>query len=61
MVRNLLLGFAACVAAAPGVHAEGAPDYVGPFTTKALYTMCSENEAGSREKCELYLQGLLNG
>jgi hypothetical protein len=23
--------------------------------------MCSENEAGSKEKCDLYLQGLLNG
>jgi hypothetical protein len=60
-VRNLLIGFTACVAAASGVHAESAVDYVGPFTTQALYTMCSENDAGSRERCNLYLQGLLNG
>lgn len=60
-MRNLLLGFAASVAAASGVHAESAADYVGPFTTEALYTMCSENDAGSREKCDLYLQGLLYG
>lgn len=60
-MRNLLLGFAVCVAAAPTVHAESATDYVGPFTTQALYTMCSENDAVSKEKCDLYLQGLLYG
>jgi len=59
-VRNLLVGFAVCVAAT-GVRAQSPADYVGPFTTQALYTMCSENDAVSREKCDLYLQGLLYG
>lgn len=58
---NSCLRFAACVAVASGVHAEGPTDYVGPFTTQALYTMCSATDAGSREKCDLYLQGLLYG
>lgn len=60
-MRNLLLGFTVCLAAASGVHAESPTDYVGPFPTQALYTMCSENDAVSREKCDLYLQGLLYG
>ena len=60
-MRSLVLGFAASVLAASGVSAESATDYVGPFTTQALYTMCSENDVVSREKCNLYLQGLLYG
>ena len=36
-------------------------DYAGPFTTEFLYAMCSENNSVSREKCNLYLQGLLYG
>jgi hypothetical protein len=36
-------------------------DYTGPFTTQALYTMCSEGNPVSREKCNLYLQGLVYG
>jgi hypothetical protein len=36
-------------------------DYTGRFTTEALYTMCSANDPASREKCDLYIQGLLNG
>jgi hypothetical protein len=36
-------------------------DYTGPFTTQVFYTMCSRNDAISREKCYLYIQGLLYG
>jgi len=36
-------------------------DYTGSFTTQALYTMCSANNPASREKCDLYIQGLLYG
>jgi hypothetical protein len=36
-------------------------DYAGPFTTEYLYAMCSQNDTSSREKCNLYLQGLLYG
>jgi hypothetical protein len=36
-------------------------DYDGPFTTDVLYAMCSQTGTASREKCNLYLQGLLYG
>jgi hypothetical protein len=36
-------------------------DYAGPFTTEFLYAMCTQNDTLSREKCDLYLQGLLYG
>jgi hypothetical protein len=36
-------------------------DYAGPFTTEFLYAMCMQNDTLSREKCDLYLQGLLYG
>jgi hypothetical protein len=36
-------------------------DYVGPFTTEYLYALCSQNDTSSREKCNLYIQGLLYG
>ena len=35
--------------------------YAGPFTTQVLYTMCSQDNAISREKCILYIQGLIYG
>ena len=36
-------------------------NYDGPFTTDVLYAMCSQTDTASREKCNLYLQGLLYG
>jgi len=36
-------------------------NYRGPFSTQAIYQLCSDDERTSREKCELYLQGLLYG
>jgi hypothetical protein len=39
----------------------GIKDYDGPFTTDVLYAMCSQTDTASREKCNLYLQGLLYG
>jgi len=36
-------------------------DYVGSFSTEFLYSMCSQSDTASREKCNLYLQGLLYG
>jgi hypothetical protein len=41
--------------------ADDAKDYTGPFTTQILYTMCSKNDAISRENCYLYIQGLMYG
>ena len=34
---------------------------ISKFTTEYLYTMCSQNDTRSRERCTLYLQGLLYG
>ncbi len=41
--------------------AEQPADYTGPFTAQVLYTMCSQDDPTSREKCNLYIQGLLYG
>jgi hypothetical protein len=38
-----------------------ANDYTGTFTTQFLYAMCSREDAISRDKCDLYIQGLLYG
>lgn len=51
----LVVGLAATAAAAEP------EDYKGPFPTTALYRMCSATDAVSREKCSLYLQGLVYG
>lgn len=57
---------ATLIAASALAHAATAPtlavelhDYVGPFTTQALYDLCSN--PNSRDKCDLYLQGLIYG
>jgi len=34
-------------------------DYVGPFSTMVLYSMCSQNDRIPREKCNMYIQGLI--
>ena len=60
-MRKAFLGLSVYLGAASAVHADSPKDYVGPFTTQVLYTMCSENDASSREKCDLYIQGLLFG
>lgn len=36
-------------------------DYTGPFTTKILYTMCSQEDRASRDRCDIYIQGLMYG
>jgi hypothetical protein len=46
--------------AAPA-SAKDPADYEGPFPTTALYDMCSKKDQVSREKCALYLQGLVYG
>jgi len=48
-----------CAGLTSGAHA--AEDYRGPLTTQVLYTMCSQNDRVSREKCDLYIQGLIYG
>lgn len=45
----------------PATAAEGFVDYTGPFTTKVFYTLCSRTDQASREKCDLYIQGLMYG
>ena len=36
-------------------------DYAGPFTTEVLYTLCTQPDRLTREKCDLYLKGLMYG
>ena len=36
-------------------------DYKGPFSTQVLYTMCSSKSPVLRDKCNMYLQGLMYG
>jgi Ssp1 endopeptidase immunity protein Rap1a len=54
-VAGLFLAFAA------SADAEMPADYRGPFPTSALYEMCSKSDQPSREKCRMYLQGLMAG
>jgi hypothetical protein len=54
--------FCLCLAATSGACvAQGSRDYTGPFTTKALYVMCSSSNKIERDKCNFYLQGLMYG
>ena len=55
---SLCLGLASGV---PGADAEDIKDYSGPFTTRFLYQMCSQNDRISRDKCDMYIQGLMYG
>ncbi len=41
--------------------AEEFKDYTGPFTTHVLYRLCSDNSPVARDKCNIYLQGLMYG
>jgi hypothetical protein len=60
-MRKTIAVLSVCLGVAPGARADEPKDYTGPFTTQVLYTMCSQNDASSREKCDLYIQGLLYG
>lgn len=60
-MRQAIVGLGFWLGAASAAHADSVKDYVGPFSTQVLYTMCSQNDANSREKCDLYIQGLLYG
>ena len=44
-----------------GPSPEGFKNYSGPFPTKALYNLCSRNDRISRDKCNMYIQGLMYG
>jgi hypothetical protein len=62
-IRNAALSMALCVGLTPtSVRAEDKiPDYVGSFTTEVLYKLCTQESQEARQKCDLYLQGLLSG
>jgi hypothetical protein len=42
-------------------YAKEPEDYKGNFSTQALYDLCSTNDSASKEKCEIYIQGLMYG
>jgi hypothetical protein len=56
--KSLVTGAVLLASVAPALTEEP-KDYVGPFPTQMLYDLCSNPV--SREKCNLYIQGLLNG
>jgi hypothetical protein len=53
----MIIGF--CLGLTSSVYAS--EDYKGPFTTQVLYKMCSSDNSVSREKCNIYIQGLMYG
>jgi hypothetical protein len=60
MLRAIAMFYLSLGLAMPAVASE-VVDYKGPFPTTVLYDMCSRNDQASREKCGLYLQGLVYG
>src|ERR1700694_593842 len=61
-MHKAIVAFNLCVILSSGAFAaEGFTDYTGPFTTKVFYTMCSRDDRISRDKCDMYIQGLMYG
>jgi hypothetical protein len=60
-MRKIITAFSLCLGVISSARADDPQDYTGPFTTQVFYTMCSKNDVISREKCDLYLQGLIYG
>jgi hypothetical protein len=59
-MRRVAIAMGVWVGLASAALAESASkDYVGPFPTEKLYAMCSDNH--QRDKCLMYLQGLMYG
>lgn len=57
---RVVIAMGICVGLASAALAQSAPkDYVGPFPTEKLYAMCTDSR--QREKCLMYLQGLMYG
>jgi hypothetical protein len=48
------------ISGAPGQATE-VEDYKGTFSTQALYDLCSRNDSVSKDKCAIYIQGLMYG
>lgn len=61
LVLRAILMIAIMFGFAETANAQQLADYQGPFPTAALYDMCSRKDQASREKCGLYLQGLMYG
>ncbi len=61
-MRDTIAAVGLCLALASGAQAaEEFKDYTGPFTTQVLYSLCSDNHPIARDKCRIYIQGLMYG
>jgi hypothetical protein len=62
-MKKFLLALAIATALVNPVVAKDVEegDYTGPFPTQKLYAMCAKNDSVSRDKCLLYIQGLIYG
>jgi hypothetical protein len=61
-LRKTIMTISLCLGLASGAQAANeAQDYVGPFTTQLLYSLCSRNTSTSRNTCYAYIQGLMYG
>jgi hypothetical protein len=61
-MRRTIISLTICIGVASIVHADDEiKDYTGPFTTQVLYDMCSRSDRVSRNKCYMYIQGLIYG
>ncbi len=62
IVCKTIVRVSLCLGPASGARAgNDIKDYTGPFTTQALYTMCSQKNQISRDKCNIYNQSLIYG
>ena len=65
MISRLMAVAAAIVLIAsvwgPAHAADVIKDYTGPFTTQALYQMCSQDNPEAKAKCYIYIEGLMYG
>jgi hypothetical protein len=59
-MRGTILALILSLGLVSGAHADD-EDYTGPFTTQVLYKMCSQDDKISRDKCVMYVQGLIYG
>lgn len=57
LVLGICLGL---VSSLPG-QAKELEDYRGIFSTEVLYNLCSRNDRTSKDKCAIYIQGLMYG
>jgi len=59
--RSLLVIIGSVLLSSAPAKAREPDDYKGAFSTQVLYDLCSRKDDASKDKCMLYIQGLLSG